>query len=69
MSSPARVRAPKTRKARATGMVQAPTNFIINGSDEDNLIGQRTQRLVRLFGMNDSRARTIATLVWGGAHG
>jgi len=50
-------------------MVQGPTNFIINGSDEDNLIGQRAQRLVRLFGMNDSRARTIAALAWGGAHG
>jgi hypothetical protein len=50
-------------------MVQGPTNLIINGNDEDNLIGLRAQRLVRLFGLPASRARTIAAFAWGGAHG
>lgn len=66
------VRAPspsKTRKARTVGAVQAPTNFLYSSTDEDNLIGQQAQRLVRLFGLPDSRARTIAALAWGGAHG
>jgi len=59
----------KTRKARTVGAVQAPTNFLYSSTDDDNLIGQQAQRLVRLFGLSDSRARTIAALAWGGAHG
>lgn len=50
-------------------MVQAPTNFIFNGTDEDNLISQRVQHLAHLFGISSTHARAIAALAWGGAHG
>lgn len=71
MASSARAAsARKTRKARTVGAVQASTHFVINGSDEDNLIGRRAQRLVRDFGLTDRRARVVADLCWEGArHG
>lgn len=70
MRTAARVASPrKTLKARTAPTVQASTNLNYSGSDEDNLISQRAQRLARLFGLPDSRARTIAALAWGGAHG
>lgn len=70
MGTTARAASPyKTRKARTVVAVQASTNFLYSSTDEDNLIGQQAQRLVRLFGLPASRARTIAALAWGGAHG
>lgn len=70
MRTAARVASPgKTRKARTVGAVQASTNFNYSSTEEDNLISQRAQRLVRLFGLGDGQARTIAALAWGGAHG
>jgi len=56
----------KTRKAGTAPTVQASTNFINNSSDEDNLISQRTQRLVRMLGLTNDRARTVAALAWEG---
>ena len=69
MRSAARAASPsKTQKARTVGAVQASTNLDYSSNDEDNLISQRAQRLVRLFGLADGPARTIAALAWGGAH-
>lgn len=50
-------------------LAQASTNFIYRNDDEDNLISQRAQRLVRAFGMNSVRARTVAALAWAPADG
>lgn len=69
MATAARAVARKTRKGRPGKSDPIQNIKIINSDDNDNVIMLRTQRIVRLFGFSSGRARVIADLAWGGAHG